>query len=388
MTVKIYLDNNATTRPAPEVVTAMIESLREGWANPSSAHRAGQEARRPVELARESVCKLIGCRDGELVVTSGGTEAANLAIRGALSAQANRSILVTNRLEHATVRELAETLEAAGREVAWVPCDSRGLLDLNALEDLLDRKVDQVALVSVMWVNNETGVIQPIEEIGRMCRSRGVWFHTDATQGVGKMPLQVASLPIDLVTFSAHKFHGPKGIGGLYLRGGIRIQPQVIGGGQERGRRGGTENVAGIVGMGAAARLARTWLATNECAGLARLRDSFERRIVGAAGEATVNGADAPRLWSTSNIAFGRLEGEAILLFLSERGVYASAGAACASGSVEPSPVLVAMGLAPATVAASIRFSLCRHTTEQEIDAAIPIIAQVVDTLRATLASV
>ncbi|MCH8153586.1 MAG: aminotransferase class V-fold PLP-dependent enzyme [Planctomycetes bacterium] len=384
----IYLDHNATTKPAEEVVTAMIQALREGWANPSSMHRPGQAVRRQVELARESVCDLIGCRDRELVFTSGGTEAANLAIGGSLAAQSNRKVLVTSRLEHSTVREPAETLERRGADVVWLANDGNGIVDLDALRRLLARQADEIALVSIMWANNETGIIQPIEEIGRLCREHGVRFHTDATQWVGKMPTDVSSMPVDVLSFSAHKFHGPKGIGALYVRSGVRIEPQLIGGPQERERRGGTENVPGIIGLGVAARLAKRWLAGDDRRRLGTLRDSFEQRILGAVGEATVIGSDAPRLWSTSNIAFAKLEAEAILLMLSERGVCASAGAACSSGSMEPSTVLLAMGIGDQLVAGSIRFSLSRDTTADEIDRALEVIAAVISTLRATMAAV
>lgn len=384
----IYLDHNATTKPAEEVVTAMTQALREGWANPSSMHRPGQAVRRQVELARESVCDLIGCRDRELVFTSGGTEAANLAISGSLAAHSNRNVLVTSRLEHSTVREPAETLERRGADVVWLANDGNGIIDLDALRRLLAPRADEIALVSIMWANNETGIIQPIEEIGRLCREHGVRFHTDATQWVGKMPTDVSSMPVDMLSFSAHKFHGPKGIGALYVRSGVRIEPQVIGGPQERERRGGTENVPGIIGLGVAARLAKRWLAGDDRRRLATHRDSFEQRILGAVDEATVIGGDAPRLWSTSNIAFARLEAEAILLMLSERGVCASAGAACSSGSMEPSTVLLAMGLGEQLVAGSIRFSLSRDTTADEIDRALEVIVAVIGTLRATMAAV
>ena len=383
----IYLDNNATTKPADDVVAAMTESLRSGWANPSSMHRSGQAVRRQTELARESVCRLIGCRDRELVFTSGGTEAANMAVRGSLAALPQRPVLVTSRLEHHCVREVAEAVEQRGSEVVWLPNDSRGLVDCGALEELLTARAGEVALVSIMWANNETGVIQPIEAIGRMCREQGVRFHSDATQYVGKVPVEVTSLPIDLLGFSAHKFHGPKGIGALYLREGVRIAPQMIGGPQERERRGGTENVAGIIGLGATAKLASVWLATNERERLRALRDSFERRLREAL-DVSINGTEAPRLWNTSNIGFAKLEAEAILLMLSERGVCASAGAACSSGSLEASSMIAAMGVPPELAQGSVRFSISRDTAEKEIDAAVGIIGEVIAKLRATLAAV
>jgi cysteine desulfurase len=384
---QIYLDNNATTKPAGDVVAAMTESLRAGWANPSSMHRPGQAARRQVELARQSVCQLIGCRDREVVFTSGGTEAANLAISGTLAALPERPVLVTSRLEHHCVREFAEALERRGAGVVWVPNDNRGLIDCGALEELLAGRAGEIALVSIMWANNETGVIQPIEAIGRMCREHGVRFHSDATQYVGKMPVDVASLPIDLLGFSAHKFHGPKGIGALYVRNGVRIAPQIIGGPQERDRRGGTENVAGIVGLGVAAKLAKDWLATNERDRLRELRDRFERRLREAVDDVSINGAEAPRLWNTSNVGFAKLEAEAILLMLSERGVCASAGAACSSGSLDASSVIAAMGVPPELAQGSIRFSISRDTSDADIDRALVIIVETITKLRAALAA-
>ncbi len=384
----IYLDNNATTRPADAVVAAMTRTLTEHWANPSSAHRAGQAARREIELARASVAELIGCQERELVLGSGGTEAANLAIRGALGSQPNRRVLVTSRLEHSAVRELAESLASQGVEVLWLGNNDQGLVDVEALRVLLEERAAEVGLVSVMWVNNETGVIQSVEAVGELCRQFGVRFHTDATQAVGRTAIEVRSLPIDLLSFAAHKFHGPQGIGALYVRRGVRIQPQVIGGPQERRRRGGTENAAAIAGFGVAAQLAAKWLAAGGPRALGVRRDALEGRIVERLGDTLVNGSGAPRIEGTSNIAFIGLEAEAILLMLSERGVCASAGAACSSGSMDPSPVLRAMGLSPEALHGSIRFGLSRDTTEDEIDRAVQIIVEVVTRLRESLAAV
>ncbi len=381
MTSAIYLDNNATTRPADAVVAAMRRVLREHWANPSSMHRPGQAARREILFARSAVAALIGCEERELVFTAGGTESVNLAVRGALGAQPNRRVLVTSRLEHGAVRELAQTLATLGVEVLWLGNDSDGLVDLEALRIVLAERADEIGLVSVMWVNNETGVIQPIEAIGTACRESGVRFHTDATQAVGRMAVDVASLPIDLLSFSAHKFHGPQGTGGLYARRGVRLQAQVTGGPQERGRRGGTENTAGIVGTGVAGQLAIEWLAGGGPADLARRRDTLERGIVDGLDRTAVNGVGAPRIAGTSNIAFIGLEAEAILMMLSERGVCASAGAACSSGSMEPSPVLQAMGLPPEQTYGSVRFGLSRETTDDETARAVEIVVDVVTRL-------
>lgn len=369
---RVYLDSNATTRPAPEVVDAVTRALGECWANPSSVHRSGGEAKRAVELARESVAGLVGCQEREIVFTSGGTEGANLAIRGTLEHCARstpaRRVLVTTRFEHGAVREVAQRIEKHGGEVVWLAQDAArpGTPDLGALEEFLARRADEVAIVSLMWANNETGAITDIARAGSICREAGVRFHTDATQWVGKMPTDIAALQVDLASFAAHKFHGPKGAGALFVRRTVRLEPQSIGGPQERDRRGGTENVPAIAGMGVAADLARAWLATDGMEHGAARRDRFEREVVAATG-GLVHGANTPRLWNTTNIGFARLEAEAILLLLSERGIDASAGAACSSGSLDPSPVLLAMGVAPELAHGSIRFSLSRETSDGEI---------------------
>ncbi|MHC4428780.1 MAG: cysteine desulfurase family protein [Planctomycetota bacterium] len=378
----IYLDHCATTPPAPEVVEAVTETLRAGWANPSSIHRAGQEARRRLELARAEICALLGCRESELVFTSGGTEAADLAIRGALGASPG-GVLVTSRLEHASVRELAARLEDAGTEVVWLPNDGRGLVDLESLEKLLEKRGGEVGLVSIAWVNNETGVIQPMAEIAALCAAARVPLHSDGTQRVGKLATDVSSLPVDLLGVAAHKFGGPMGVGALYVRKGFRLAPLLVGGPHERGRRAGTENLPGIVGFGVAARLARQWLDAGGPEERAPVRDRLERGLLERCAGASVNGAGAPRSWDVTNIAFEGLEAEGLLLGLSERGVCASAGAACSSGSTEPSPVLLAMGLPPERVAGSLRFSIGRWTTEREIDTAIETVAAVVGRMHA-----
>ncbi|MCH7603706.1 MAG: aminotransferase class V-fold PLP-dependent enzyme [Planctomycetes bacterium] len=384
----LYLDNNATTRPADEVVEVMNAALRENWANPSSVHRQGQAVRQKLELARESVCRLIGCRDRYLTFTSGGTEAANLAILGSLESLPKRNVLVTTKLEHVAVRELADRMEKKGVEVLWLASQPDGVIEADALEAILNDRAGDIALVSVQWVNNETGVIQPVERFGAMCREKGVRFHTDATQRVGKMPVNVADLPVDLLSFAAHKFHGPKGVGGLYAGRGVRISPQSIGGPQERERRGGTENTPGILGFGVAADLARAWLETDERERLASLRDEFEKTICSRCEETSINCFEAPRIWNTTNIAFHRLEAEAILMLLSERGVCASAGAACSSGSLDPSPVLLAMGIPPEAAHGSVRFSLSRETTQEELDQVTEIVPEAIGKLRKSMSTV
>ncbi len=389
MTERIYLDSNATTRPAPEVVDAMTRAMHDSWANPSSVHRAGGEAKRIVELARESVARLVGCQDRELVFTSGGTEGASLAIRGSLehfaASEPARRVLVTSRFEHSAVRELAQQLEKRGVEIVWLPSSpaAPGTPDLDALSALLASRANEIALVSLMWANNETGAITDIARAGALCREHGVRFHTDATQWIGKLPTDLAALQVDLASFAAHKFHGPKGVGALYVRRNVRITPQTYGGPQERERRGGTENAPAIAGMGVAADLARTWLAGDGVARGTMLRDRFEQAVSGAtSGIAHASGA--PRLWNTTNIGFTRLEAEAILLLLSERGVFASAGAACSSGSLDPSPVLLAMGIAPEVAHGSIRFSLSRDTTEAECDEAARRVIEAIARLRSS----
>ena len=380
---RIYLDSNATTEPAPEVVDAVARALRDTWANPSSVHRAGGEAKRVVELARESVARLVGCQERELVFTSGGTEGANLAIRGTLEHLATtdpaRRVLVTTRFEHSAVRELAQRLEQRGTEVVWLAGapHAPGTPDLDALEALLAARADEIALVSLMWANNETGAVTDISRAGALCRQAGVRLHTDATQWIGKMPTDLAALQLDLASFAAHKFHGPKGVGALYLRRTVRITPQTFGGPQERERRGGTENVPAIAGLGVAADLARTWLSGDGAARGAALRDRFEHAVAARTG-AIAHAHGAPRLWNTTNLGFARLEAEAILMLLSERGVAASAGAACSSGSLDPSPVLLAMGIAPEIAHGSIRFSLARTTTAPQLEeAAMRVIAAI-----------
>ncbi|MCP4834732.1 MAG: cysteine desulfurase [Phycisphaera sp.] len=384
-----YLDHNATTPPLPEVVLAVQTCLQEDWANPSSTHRAGIAARRRIELARDQVARLIGCRPRDLLLCSGGTEAANLALRGILTGADGRSGIATSRLEHSAIRETAERMEKSGTRVHWIRHRPDGLVDLEAFESMLADHGDEIAIASVMWVNNETGVIQPIAEIGRLCREHGVRFHTDAVQAVGRMPVDVASLDVDLLSFAAHKFHGTKGAGGLFVGRGVRLEPAITGGGQERDRRGGTENVPAIVGMGVAAEQAATWLgrvsgdpsAADSIESLVARRDRFESGVRAAIApncELAVNGSDAPRLWTTSSLAFPRLAAEGMLMAMSERDLMASAGAACASGSLEPSPVLLAMGIPEPLAHGSIRFSYSRFTTDREIDEAIEIVPKVV----------
>ena len=379
--MQAYLDNNATTRPLPEVVEAMCECLENCWANPSSVHRPGQAARARIEQARRAVADLIHAGQRELVFCSGGTESCHLAIRGALdqaernSARARR-VLVTSPVEHSAVRDLAKGLEACGKaEVRWLPIGQGGVIDLGKAREMIDEKV---AVLSVQWANNETGAIQPVEQLGELARSAGATVHVDGTQWVGRMETDVRGLPFDLLTFSAHKFHGPKGVGALWIRRGVKLCQQTPGS-QELGRRGGTENVPGIVGLGEAARGAARWLADESARPrIAELRDRLERGVLERVEGACVNGPRDPRmrLWNTTNIALPAVDAEIMLLTLAEMGVCVSAGSACSSGSLEPSPVLCAMGLDKKQAAGSLRLSLSRFTTEEEIDLAIDAIVQ------------
>lgn len=403
----IDLDHNATTQPTPEVIEAMNLMLREFWHNPSSVHRAGQAARQRLELARAQLAGLVGVRPRTLTLTGSGTESIDLAIRGHLLARgligaacagrrgATPPAVVISPIEHVAVRDLARALEREeGVRVLTAELDGHGVVSPASVRSLLDEH-PETALVSVQWANNETGAIQPAPEIGLVCRERGVTFHCDATQWVGKRPTTIVDAPAtppgeqgahpsplsaitcDLLTFSPHKFHGPKGVGVLYARPGVRTAP-LIHGEQELGRRGGTENVPGIVGAGVAAAQAAAWLADPENPRrVERLRDRFERAVLASAPDARVNGAGGPlgRLQNTSSIGFARLEAEALLLLLSERGVRCSAGAACSSGSLEASPVIRAMKVPPEHAHGTLRFSLSRETTEAEIDQAAEIVA-------------
>ncbi len=338
----IYLDNNATTRPDPQVVQAMLPFLSDQYANPSSVHRFGQLARKAIDDARASVAGLINCRDADLTFTSAGTESVNTAIRGILAARAGRKGIVTSTTEHSATRELCRQLAREGCEIHQVPVDHEGRLDLAALAAALS---DQTALVSLLWANNETGVIFPIGQVAELCRNLRVPFHVDGTQAVGKIPIDVQASNVDAMSFAAHKFHGPKGVSALYTRRGLRMRPLLIGGPQERQRRGGTENVPGIVGMGKAAQLAKQHL--PDMPRVAHLRDRLENEILRRIPETSVNGCVEERVPNTTNVSFAQLEAEAILLLLSEQDICASAGAACSSGSLEPSHVLQAMKIDP-----------------------------------------
>jgi len=377
----VYLDNNATTPLAPGVLEAMMPYLTEWYGNPSSVHRFGQRSRHAIDEARAQVAGLIGCADNEITFSGGGTEAINTAIRGLLAARAPRNKVITSAVEHSATRELCRELAKAGTELVEIGVDQSGTLDLDALRAAVD---DNTGLVSIMWANNETGVIFPVAEIAKICREKRVPFHCDGTQAVGKIAVNVKEVGVDALTMAPHKFHGPKGMGGLYLRRGVRFRPLVIGGPQENSKRGGTENVPGIVGFGKAAVLAKESLKEMATTVAAR-RDRLERSILESIEETYVNGRTDMRVPNTTNIGFARLEAEAILLLLSEQNICASAGAACSSGSLEPSPVLRAMGIDDRIAHGAIRFSLSKFTTDAEIDRALGVLPGIINRLRAVL---
>jgi len=359
-TESVYLDANATTIAHPEVIDSMVSCMNE-HGNPSSLHRAGQSARRQVELARSEVAALVGVRPSEIVFTSGGTESDNLAIAGTLDALRDRRRVLVAEVEHAAVRECVQRLARLGRcELVNLPVDDCGIVRPKVVEDAIAADPDNTALVSVMWANNETGVVQPIADIGAVCRAHGVRFHTDAIQAIGRIPVDLSEVPVDLLTLSGHKFHGPKGIGALVVRPGLRLSPQNIGGPQERERRGGTENVPGVVGLGVAARLAQTWLASSAPAECAKWQPAFERTMRAAIPDVVVHSECAQRLWNTSCLGFPGRPAEGLLLQLSEAGVACSAGSACASGSMEPMHSLLAVGMDEVMAGSSLRFSVGR----------------------------
>lgn len=378
MTNVIYLDNNATTKIDPEVVEAMLPYLTEFYGNPSSMHRFGGQVGKALKTARSQVASLLGAEDSEVVFTSCGTEGNNTAIRAALAAQPDRKHLITTQVEHACVLNLFKQLEKQGYTVTYLSVNSKGQLDLMELEAAM---TGNTALVSTMYANNETGTIFPVEQVGAIVKEYGATFHVDAVQVAGKLPLNMKSSTIDMMTISGHKLHAPKGVGALYVRKGFRFRPFLVGGHQERGRRAGTENVTSIVGLGKAAELAQAHLA--DIPQEKKLRDRLEKGLLNAIPDCSVNGDPKNRLPNTTNIGFKYIEGEAILLSLDQFGICASSGSACTSGSLEPSHVLRAMGLPYTTLHGSIRFSLSRYTTEAEVDQVLAVMPDIVSRLRA-----
>ncbi len=375
----IYLDNNATTRCAPEAVAAMLPFFTEQFGNPSSMHSFGAKVGHAVKAARASVQQLLGAEhDSEIVFMAGGTEADNTAILSALKANPDRKEIITTTVEHHAVLHLCDQLEKDGYTIHRLKVDGKGRLNLDDYARLLS---DKVAVVSVMWANNETGTYFPVEKMAAMANAAGVLFHTDAVQAVGKIPLNLADSAIDMLSLSGHKLHGPKGIGALYLRRGARFRPLLRGGGQERGRRAGTENVPAIIGLGVAAELAMEHLALEDTY-VRALRNKLQAGILAAVPHAFVTGDPDNRLPNTLNIAFEYVEGEAILMLLNKQGIAASSGSACTSGSLEPSHVMRAMDIPYTAAHGTIRFSLSRDNTEAEIDRVIEAMPAIIARLR------
>ena len=374
----IYFDNNATTKVAEEVLEEIRPLFCDLYGNPSSMHTFGGQIGRRIRQAREQVAALLGCDPSEIIFTSGGTESDNAAIKGTLAAAPNKRTIITTRVEHPAVLTVCRDLENHGYNVVELGVDRQGRLDLTELEDRLD---DDTALVTIMYANNETGVILPVERIADLVASKGAVFHTDAVQAVGKIPLNLSKSSIDLLSLSGHKLHGPKGIGVLYVRKGTRLSPYMLGGHQEAGRRAGTENVPGIVGLGKACELAADNL-EEENSKVKYLRDKLEAAILEKCPDCRLNGNPDHRLPNTCNISFEYIEGEAILLMLDKYGICASSGSACTSGSLEPSHVLRAMGVPFTAAHGSIRFSLSRYNTEEEVDYTIKKLPPIISRLR------
>ncbi len=374
----IYFDNNATTRVADEVFEVMQPYFCELYGNPSSMHTFGGQVGVRVREAREQVAALLGCHPTEVIFTSCGTEADSTAILGTLAAVPHRRKVITTRVEHPAVLTVCRDLENRGYHVIELGVDKQGRLDLDELESLLD---DDTAVVTIMAANNETGTVFPIEKIAEMVTERGITFHTDAVQIVGKVPLNLSESPIHLLSLSGHKLHAPKGVGVLYVRKGTRIAPFLLGGHQEGGRRAGTENVPGIVGLGKACELAARYM-DDENTRVKALRDKLESAILAGCPDSRINGDPENRLPNTTNISFEYIEGEAILLMLDRFGICASSGSACTSGSLEPSHVLRAMGVPFTAAHGSIRYSLSRYNTDDEVDFTIEKMPQIIERLR------
>lgn len=374
----IYLDNNTTTRTAPEVLDEMQPFLSDLYGNPSSMHTFGGQLHRKIEQARELVASLIGALPEEIIFTGCGTESDNTALMSAVESFPRRKHVITTRVEHPAVLNFCHHLAKKGWRLTYLPVNNLGQLDM----DLLLKSIDEdTALVSVMYANNETGVMFPIKEISELLRERGILFHTDAVQAVGKVPIDLKVLPVDMLSLSGHKLHAPKGIGVLYVRKGTRFSPYIIGGHQENGRRAGTENVASIIGLGKACQLAQKYQ-EEEMHCLSALRDRLENGLLRCCPDVRINGDIKNRLPNTTNVSFEYVEGEAILLRLNEYNVCASSGSACTSGSLEPSHVLRAMGVPYTAVHGSIRFSLSRFNTNEEIDKVIALMPPIIRELR------
>ncbi len=376
---RVYCDANATTPLLPEVVEAMRPYWTELFGNASSIHREGQQARMAVDQARETLAAFFNCREAEVVFNSGGTEGDNTAIFGLVSAGDH---LITTSIEHSAVLRAAERVANRGADVTYVAPLPNGLIDSEEIRRAVRPKTRRTRLISVMLANNETGVLQPVEEIGKIAAEAGALFHIDAVQGAGKVPFDVKRFGCHLCSVSAHKMHGPKGVGAMYVRRGTPIEPLIVGGSHERRQRAGTENVAGIVGIGKAAELAMESLENGAMEWVAALRDRLEAGILAIAGTG-VNGAGAPRAANTTNIRFEQLGGEALVIALDLKGVAVSGGSACHSGATEPSHVLMAMGLDKHAAGASLRFSLLKTATDEDVDHVLRVVPEAVQHLRA-----
>jgi len=384
----IYLDNNATTAPLPSVTKAVLHAMETLWGNPSSIHRVGQEARHQVDEARAAVASLINCEAARITFTSGGTEAANLALKSACAMRPNRKMIITSQVEHAAVGEALDLLVLEnGYNIVRLENCSDGIVCLKQLEKLLQDHAEEIAVVSVMWCNNETGVIEPIEKIVALCHAHGVLVHSDGTQWVAKMPVDVQDVPIDLLTFASHKFHGPKGVGAMYSSAGITVSPLVTGGPQERGRRGGTENVPAILGFGVAATEAMLWLTEENIRCMESQREMFETLLASKIPTIHINSSGAPRAWTTSSISFPEVKGELMLLMLSEQGVCASSGSACSSGALKGSKVIEAIGTPGDGEWGAVRFSFARTTTEEELTFTVGALVTVVQTIHSIVSA-
>lgn len=374
----IYLDNNATTQVAPEVLEEMLPYLSESYGNPSSMHGFGGRVGAKVAEARERLAAILDCEPDEIIFNSCGTEGDNTALHSAVASQPEKKHVVTTKVEHPAVLNYVQTLEKQGYDVTWLGVDSLGRIDLAELRDCLR---NDTAFVSIMYANNETGVINPMDEIAAIVKERGIILHTDAVQAVGKLPISMKKLPVDYLVLSGHKLHAPKGVGAMFVRRGTMFRPYLIGGHQERGRRGGTENTPGIIALGKAAELA--WVHQHEeVTRVKALRDRLEKGLLESIPESRLNGDPENRLPNTLSVAFKYIEGEAMLLLLDQFNICASSGSACTSGSLEPSHVLRAMGVPFTFAHGSLRFSLSRYTTDEDVDIVLAELPKIVERLR------
>ncbi len=374
----IYLDNNATTRVDPAVIEEMMPFLTEFYGNASSGYSFSNKVAGALDHARERVANLLGCEPNEILFTSCGTESNNAAISSALQMNPDRQHVVTTAVEHSSIMKHGETLAKRGHEVTWLGVDHNGQIDLAEL----DRAIrPDTAIVSIMWANNETGAISPIHDIAEIVRKKGTLFHTDAVQAIGKIPIKVRESKINFLSLSGHKLHCPKGVGVLYVNGRTKFNPYLIGGGQEHGKRAGTENVASIAGLGKAAELAASFI-MHEATAVKALRDEFEQTVLGAIPDTHLNGDAERRLPNTSNIAFEGIESEAVLVLLDKYGICCSAGSACTTGSLHPSHVLKAMGFGTDRARGSLRFSFSRYTTREEVGVVLEVLPKVISKLR------